>query len=174
MTRGDFIANVDYFGELIAFCCDYGCTYCDDVFSDDSRDDYINEILVDMAADVSGWRNLRDILSDIPTGYDWYRRDDWGEWDTLDDDDFESYKNDVLEWADSAAVWEDDEDEEEALFDEDEDDFFVNEEPISVGELMTVCSSQLQSIGDKAKAEEAANDEAFDVFVAGCVTIMGV
>ena len=77
MTRGDFIANVDYFGELIAFCCDYGCTYCDDVFSDDSRDDYINEILVDMAADVSSWRNLRDILSDIPTGYDWYRRDDW-------------------------------------------------------------------------------------------------
>lgn len=99
-------------------------------------------------------------------------RDDYGEWSGLGDYEFNEYKDDVLEWADDQDIWEDDEEEPLPEDDEDEDDDFVADEPISIGELMGVCNSQLQQIGTDKQAKEAADDEAFEVFVAGCVTIV--
>lgn len=170
MTRQQFIEGINDWWELIDFCNDEGCNFCDDVYSEESRDDYINEHLVDMARDAGSWPELLDTLNDITTGYDYYRLNDYGEWFILDDYEFNQYKDDVLEWCDDNSIWEDDE-EEEPLPDE-EDDGFVADEPMSIGELMGVCSSQLQQIGTDKKAEAAADDEAFGVFVAGCVTIV--
>ena len=172
MTRQQFIDEVNDWWELIDFCNDEGCSYCDDVYSEESRDDYINEQLVDMARNADSWSELLDTLNDITTGYDYYRRDDYGEWSGLGDYEFNEYKDDVLEWADDQEIWEDDEEEPLPEDDEDEDDDFVADEPISIGELMGVCNSQLQQIGTDKQAKEAADDETFEVFVAGCVTIV--
>lgn len=172
MTRQQFIDEVNYWWELIDFCNDNECSYCDDVYSEESRDDYINEELVDMARNADSWSSLLDILKDITTGYDYYRRTDYGDWEGLGDYEFSDYKDDVLEWADDQEIWEDDEEEPLPEDDEDEDDDFVADEPISIGELMGVCNSQLRQIGVDKKVNEAADDEAFEVFVAGCVTIV--
>lgn len=172
MTRQDFIDNINDFDELIDFCNDYECSYCDDVYSEESRDDYINEDLVDMARYTDSWYSLLNTLYNITTGYDYYRHTDYGDWEGLGDYEFNAYKNDVLEWADDQDIWEDDEEEPLPEDDEDEDDDFVADEPISIGELMGVCNSQLRQIGVDKKVNEAADDEAFEVFVAGCATIV--
>lgn len=172
MTRQQFIEEVADWYELIDFCNDEGCGYCDDVYSEESQDDYINEQLVDMARNADSWSELLDALNDIITGYDYYRRDDYGEWYGLDDYEFNEYKDDVLGWGDDNDIWEEEEEEEPLPDEDDEDDDFVVDEPMSIGELMGVCSSQLQQIGTDKQAKEAADDEAFEVFVAGCVTIV--
>lgn len=172
MTRQQFIDEVNDWWELIDFCNEYECSYCEDVYSEESRDDYINEDLVDMARNADSWSSLLDILNDITTGYDYYRRTDYDDWEGLGDYEFNDYKNDVLEWADNNEIWEDDEEEALPEVDYDDDDFVVADEPMSIGELIGVCSSQLQQIGTDKKAKEAADDEAFEVFVAGCVTIV--
>ena len=172
MTRQQFIDDVKYWWELIDFCNDNGCSYCDDVYSEEIRDEYINECLVDMARSAESWSTLLDILSNITIGYDYYRRTDYGDWEGLDDCNFSEYKDSVLEWGDDYDIWEEDEEEPLPEDDEDEDDDFVADEPISIGELMGVCSSQLQQIGTDKQAKEAEDDEAFEVFVAGCVTIV--
>lgn len=169
MTRQQFIDEVNDWWELIDFCNDEGCSYCDDVYSEESRDDYINEELVDMARDADSWSSLLDTLNDITTGYDYYRRTDYGDWEGLGDYEFSDYKDDVLEWGDNNDIWE--EDEEEPLPEDDADDVEFEPEPISLGELMGACSSQLHQIGQDAQNKVAADDEAFEVFVAGCVTI---
>lgn len=171
MTRQEFIDDVVGWPDLISFCCDYGYDYIDDIYSEDARDDYINEHLVEMARNADDWSSLYDELSEIPTGYDYYRLTDYGEWEGLGNHgDFDDFKNDVLEWADDEDIWEEDE-EEPIDDDDDDDDFVVEDEPISIGELIGACSSQLQQIGDNKRTEEAAEDEAFEDFVSGCVTI---
>ena len=64
-------------------------------------DDYINETLVDMARNSDGWRDLRNMLNDIPTGYDYYIRDEYDEFREADDDEFEDYKSSVIAWGDN-------------------------------------------------------------------------
>ena len=175
MTRQEYIENIVDFDDLIGFSDDCGCYLCECIYCESARDEYIDDCLRDMADNADSWQDLFNTLSEIPTGYDWYRLDDYdGRWEGLDDADFEEFKHDVLDWGDENGVWDDEEpDEEEPLVaDNDDDDFVVADEPISIGELMGVCSSQLQQIGTDKQAKEAADDEAFEVFVAGCVTIV--
>lgn len=172
MTRQQFIDEVNDFGELIDFCYNEGCSYCNDVYSEESRDNCINEELVDMARNADNWSSLLDTLSDIATEYDYYRRTDYGRWEGLGDYEFDDYKDDVLEWADDRDIWEDDEEEPLPEDNEDDDDNDIAvDEPISIGDLMGVCNSQLQQIGADKKTEAEADDEAFEVFVSSCVTI---
>lgn len=116
MTRQEFLDDVCDFSELRDFCYDNDCGICDDIYDDESKDDYINEHLSDMADDADSWQSLYRTLDDIPTGYDYYRLDDYGEFNGLDDDDFEDYKNDVLEWMDDNEYWDEDEEDEEEYF----------------------------------------------------------
>lgn len=127
--------------------------------------------LVQMARESYGWRDLLDTLQHITIGYNWYSYDDWDDWVGVDDE-FDTYKERVLAWGDENLVWEDDEEEPLPEDDEGEDDDFVADEPISIGELMDVCNSQLRQIRVDKKVNEAADDEAFEVFVASCVTIV--
>lgn len=174
MTRQQFIDEVNDWRELIDFCNDEECSYCEDVYSEESRNDYINEGLVDMARYAGSWDSLLDILSDITTGYDYYRRTDYDDWVGLDDYEFRGYKDDVLAWADDQDIWEDGEEEPlpEDVEDDNDTDFVANE-PISIGELMDVCSSQFQQIGTDKKAETAVDDEAFESFVSGLAIMKG-
>lgn len=142
MTRAEFIDEVQCWSELIDFCYDSECDYCSDVYDDDAKDEYFNEELVSLAENADGWRDLYRQLDDIPTGYDYYIRNDYDEWRGADDGDFDSYKEDILEWGDNCDIWdeeeEDDIDEEEITDDEDleDEDFEELEEGCSLGELL--------------------------------------
>lgn len=113
MTRQEFIDNIHYWSELIEFCSDNGCDYCEDIYDSETWNDYVDDDVAEMAGN-DGWRVILDVLQgyDELSGYDYYRRNDYGEWIGLDDDDFESYKDDVCGWMDNNDYW-DEEDEEE-------------------------------------------------------------
>lgn len=98
MTRDEFLDGINYFSELIDFCQEYGCDYCDDALDEDARDEEIKYELEEYGSDYS-WQDIRDYLYDIPTGYDYYRRNGIFDYEGLDDTDFESYKDDVYDWA---------------------------------------------------------------------------
>lgn len=171
MTRQEFLDDVYDFSELRFFCYDNDCGICDDVYDDESKDDYINEHLSNMADDADDWQSLYHTLDDIPTGYDYYSLDDYGDFNGLDDDDFEDYKNEVLEWMDNNEYWDEDEDDEEEYFppeeeysEEEDDEESCEEDMQPVDELFSLCSEQLRVIDAKEKAEEQRSNEEFLAF----------
>ena len=136
MTRAEFIDTVNEWWELIDFCSDENCEICNDVYSDDDRDSYIDERLSDIADSIGDWRSLRDELYNITTGYDYYLYNGWADWIGLTDEDFEEFKQRVLVWMDNGDYWEEEEDEEEYFeeeffddeyYDEDDEDWFEDE-----------------------------------------------
>lgn len=166
MTRQEFIDNTEYWSELIEVCSDYGCSVCDDVYDSDQCDDWIDEHTEEWAEN-ENWRELRDMLDAIPTGYDYYRIDEYDNVHGLDNQDFENYKSQVAEWMDDHALW----DAEEEEFDDNEEpvpivqpqpvDESAPEEDFSISELMEVCQSQLQSL---PIVEETVEEDVFDFF----------
>lgn len=171
MTREDFIENIQSWEDLINFCSDYGCDYCEDVYDDDQMDDYINETLVDMARNSDGWRDLRNMLNDIPTGYDYYIRDEYDEFREADDDEFEDYKSSVIEWGDNGDVW--DEDEEEDYYDDEDEEPApsmstsesnneeedVVEEGCSLQELFESGVDSLRALSEKEEPDEINHED---------------
>lgn len=158
MTRSYFLDYVNDWYELIELCQEYDCDICEDIISDDTLDEYVDS---DISGTDYGWRRLRDFLSDIPTGYDYYRCDGSFDYVGLDDGDFEDYKSRILDWMDEDSLWEAEEDEEDEDFDPDYDFFStgepenepeepaeppVEEEDFSVSELMCMCSAELVTI----------------------------
>ena len=97
MTRSEFLDNITEWYELKDFCNDFDCDVCEDIYDDDDYDDCVEEDIRDAIADY-GWRDIRDFLGNLPSGYDYYRRNSTLDYDGLGDDDFEDYKEDVLEW----------------------------------------------------------------------------
>lgn len=157
MTRNEFIDSVDRWHELVNFCYDEGCYICDDIYSEDTRDDFINEELVDLARDSDSWQDLLRNLQNVPDGYDYYERDDYGDWYGLNDyNDFDRYKNDVLEWMDERDAWDEDDDEEEYIEPTSyaEDETPIDEEPIAIADLITGCNSDFQKIQETAELTE--------------------
>lgn len=67
MTRNEFLDTVNDWYELIEFCNDVGCSYCDDVYSEESMNDDINERLTDWAQECT-WQELYSRLDDIQAG----------------------------------------------------------------------------------------------------------
>ena len=107
MTRQEFLDTVNEFDDLIVFCDEEGCDYCEGIYSADGREDRINELLSDWEANW-GWRDIMDFLRDEANkdGYAWYVESD-GTLDGLTDEDFERYKSDVLSWMDDGGYWDD-------------------------------------------------------------------
>lgn len=160
MTRQEFIDDVTSWWELLDFCEEESCDYCDNIYSSDARDDEINEYELDDWARNYTWRQLLNILSDLDDDYEYYRKDEYGEWESLDDYDFDNYKDDVLRWADDNDVFEDDEEEDPADYgieDEDELDDEIVEEPMSMFELFSDCQDKYQKISE----DEERTDEEF-------------
>lgn len=177
MTRTQFIEEVNCWSELIGFCYDYECSYCDDVYDEDRKDDYFDSELVEYARNADSWQDMLNYLQDIPTGGDYYIKDDYDDWREADDDDFCNYKDDILEWGDNGDVWdeeEEDEDDEEyydpdgelvdeSYYEDDEEEEL--EEGCTLGELFSASASKLQVIEqiEEQKREEA--NRFFDEFI---------
>lgn len=126
MTRTEFIEDVTCFDELIDFCYNEGIDYCDNIYTEEAKNEYIDNMLVEMARQYS-WQELLDILEGIPDDYrdDYYRLDEYDDtWDVLDAYDFDEIKGEVLEYMDDGEYW----DEEEEEFVEDYYDDNVEEE----------------------------------------------
>lgn len=178
MTRQYFIDNINYWSELLEFCSDEDCDVCEDIYSEDARDDCIDEELVDMARN-NNWREMYNILDSIPGGYDYYRQDGYGDWVGVDDE-FDDYKDQVLEWMDDGGYW-DEEDEEEEYDDTDffaaelareretaqqfSDDEQVEDEDFTVGDLINMCSITFVAIQKENARREMEESEAFNQYI---------
>lgn len=177
MTRDEFIENVNGWSDLIDFCYDYDCNYCEDVYDDEQKDDYFNERLAEMAENAGSWRELKYDLNDIPDDYDYYIRDEYGDWEGADDDDFDEYKDDILRWADDREVWDEEDDDEEyedersCDVDDVEDDLEDEEfeDGCSLGELFTSCTSTLQTIQIVADQERKQEELKFKQLISPAI-----
>lgn len=167
MTRNEFIDNITEWYELKDFCNDFDCDVCEDIYDDDDYDDYVEDDVRDAVGECS-WREIRDLLCDLPSGYDYYRRNGNLDYDGMGNDDFEEYKERALEWGDDYGVW----DEEDEEFEE-SDDFFdfteeasdeeepVEDEDFSVGDLIGMCNVVLVAIQNDEEAKQREEDKEF-------------
>lgn len=110
MTRQDFINDIECWCELIDFCNDEGCYECEDIYDSEQRDDFLNEEVENIARNET-WREMLETLQGFAdgSGYDYYIKDNYGDFVGLDDDDFDAYKSEVLDWGDRYDIWDDDE-----------------------------------------------------------------
>lgn len=179
MTREEFIEDVRSWNDLLQFCYDENCYCCEDVYDEGAKDDYFNNDIVDMARSANDWRDLYRRLEDIPTGCDYYiRNDDYDEWRGADDDDFDNYKSDVLSWGDDREVWDEDDEEDEWEEDALEEEYEVDEaseedealeEGCSLGELFTSSAAKLQTIEIEAEREREQAEQFFEQFISAAV-----
>lgn len=148
MTRQEFIDEIDDFDALTNFCLDVNCSLCDDVYDEEAWNDDIDESLCETAQNNS-WRDMLDILQEYYriSGCGWYRRDDYGEWYCLDDDDFTAYKECILHYGDDNDIWDDEEEEEEptASYANQEDIAPLETEDISIDDLFLSGIEALQT-----------------------------
>lgn len=173
MTREEFLTNITGWDELKDFCSEYGSDYCDDIYDDYDMSVAVDEDIDNYGGDYS-WNTLRDLLNDIPTNCDYYRRNSAFDWEEADTDMFEGYKSDVCAWADRFGdIW--DEEDEEASEDcpeeaemhlsSDSDGAPVEKEDFSVGELLDMCSVALVTIQKDQVRQLQENRTAFEQFV---------
>ena len=112
MTRQEFIDDILDMSDLYNFCANTrGYDHViEDIYAEDALDDYVNNEV----SSYTDWRDLYNFLEDIPTGYDWYRIDYYGDITGIDDSEFEDIKSDLLDELDSDE-WFEDEEEEDVL-----------------------------------------------------------
>ena len=143
MTRDEFLDLEDW-DDLVNFCYENNLYICDDVYSNSQKDDYINDNLVEWARN-STWRELYERLGDIPDSADWYILDDYGDFCEASDDEFDDYKQNILDEADERGLFDDDEEE----YEEDSiEDYMLDEEEESEEEFvpeMAFCALYEQS-----------------------------
>lgn len=168
MTRSEFIEEITTWCELLDFCDQHDLEACSDVVSDSDKDDAINNALSEFVR-YNDWETVYSVLEDIPCGYQYYQKNRDFDYEPLDDRNFERYKEDVIQECDDWDIW-DYEDEEEEDFFEEESEVAEESEPFTIGELYTVCSGVLQSIGEEKEKREKERNASFDSFVMNFVS----
>ena len=145
MTRQQFIDEMYDIGDLVSFCADRDLDFCDDIIDEDSRDYQIDDYKLAEWARDNDWETVYRILDEIPTGYNYYRYDEYSDsWEGLTDSDFDDLKEDILEWMDRYEEWDEEEydgDEEPAPVtniepDEDDEDCVPEEGDFPVPQLI--------------------------------------
>lgn len=161
MTRHEFIENIDNWEELLDFCYNYNCDICDNVYDSEERDEYIDNNFYGLCREEC-WTTVRDYLNEIPTENDYYKNNcSYLDWTGLDnEDDFEGYKQDALDWGDDNDIW----DEEESDKEEEELDP-VPEEDISTSELFSMCSERFQKFKGEVTELRDEEDERFNMLI---------
>lgn len=172
MTREEFEEIISSFDELIDWCYDYDCNICSCIYDKYAYNEFINEQLCDWAREYD-WTEMRDILVNLPTGYDYYTRNGYGEWEGLENYDFDDYYHDVLQWGDDNEIWdvEDEDPEEESQNCDDEEETPIEIENISFSELFLSSVSTMQAIRQKEEEHEIKEKEEFNEFIADMVSM---
>lgn len=117
MTLREFDEDVTYFYELQEFCTENDCSYLDEYFDDLNKE--VNDDLYEwIRYGDYDWEAVYSALSSVSDGYDFYRKDGSLDYVGCDDQDFETLKNDVRDWAIENGIFdqpgeEDNDDEEE-------------------------------------------------------------
>lgn len=168
MTRQQFLDEVISFDDLFQFCYDNGYEDClEDICDQESLNEDVGQDIGEYISSHS-WRELRDVLDDIPTGYYYYRRIGWMEYEGADDE-FEDYKIDVLSRCDRNRDWDEEEEEDESVYetggtDEDEDKPAPDEE-FSVQVLIQICGRRADDYVEELRKKQEAENAAFNGFV---------
>lgn len=152
MTLREFDEDITLFYELKDFCEREGCSYLDEYFDD--LDAEVNSELYEwIRYNDCDWEDVRDSLSNITTGYDFYRRDGSFDYMGCDDEDFDTLKSDVREWAIENGRFDDDEDDDED--DGEEEEYrpalapgfeYIDGETVFVGEAESVDTSAFDAL----------------------------
>lgn len=152
MTREEFVRDICSWYDLVEFCIDEGYDeLVDDIYSEESRDEDLDNEISYMAREVSSWMELRDVLDSIPEGYEYYKKDGW-DWYGLDQYDFSERKDDILQKLDDDEYWDvDDVDEEEPTeewhIEEPVEDLSpIEKEDVELSDLLIICSGDLEKI----------------------------
>lgn len=169
MRRDEFIDNVTSWYELVDFCQEEGLSFCDELYGEDSFNEWIEDNLVSWAHDYS-WQDLMSMLEgyDSICGADYYIWDDYsGGYRRAEDSDFDEIKDNVIEFMDSDGRWDDDyeEEEEESEQDQDPDDIEPTpEEDFSFGEMFTAGVGCVRTINERALEVARQQDRDFAEF----------
>lgn len=140
MTKQEFIDRVNDFEDLLNFCSNESIENDLDWYYDIY--DY-NEMREEVERDITEalnsnyWYDIRDMLNDIPDRGVYFERSDILMYNCIDDD-FDQFKDDVLQYANAHELWEEDETESEteAFTDTDYNTLLVADEPFSLEELL--------------------------------------
>lgn len=181
MYRQEFIDGVTSWSELVDFCNDEGLDHCDDIYSDEQKDDWVNEHLDDICEDAT-WQDVLCTLRSVPEGYDYYLKDEdyWMEFRGLsnDEDLFYHRKEEILEYMDEHGRWEEDDEDEideddvfESPFDDDESDEFEVDTSVSLDDFFASSADDLDKITSEAKATEAKANADFNKFTQRVTTV---
>lgn len=156
MTRQEFL-GIEYWSDLIDFCADEDIGFCDEIYDETSYNDKIDDELEEQVH-YDGWQDIRNWLNALPRGCEYYFRDEDNGWSEATDENFETIKDDILDFMDDNDRWEEDEEETEEYYDP-EDETRIEDEDISFAELFSACNSKVQKIENDKKAEAMAFDE---------------
>lgn len=169
MTREEF-EQIDNISDLLEFCDEYDCYVYDEIYSQDSYDDCVDDRIRDMVRR-DHWTEVRDYLDGLPCDFDYYRKEEYeDEWVGLyEDDDFDDLKDEVRNWAEEETIFDDDDDatdeereECEPTEPEEEEEEVEPDEPFTLSELVSVCKSSVQKIEDsksKSEPDKASEEE---------------
>lgn len=162
MTREQFEEYVVDFDSLVDFCNDYGYeSYVEDVYDEGAYDEHIDEELDELVHNGERWWDVKDFLDDVDTGYDWYYRNEWGEWSPLTEDcDFDDWVSNLIDMLEDDGFFELDNEDEEELVEDFEAELEsikdrlapIEEEDLSIDELFVGCATTLLSISQAREA----------------------
>ena len=168
MTRQEFLDNVTTFDELQEFCSDVDYYLQEDgAYSAGEYDDYIDNELYELARE-EPWRDIRSWLSNLPDGYDYYFRDDWGDWEGRSYRDIYDLKQRVLAYADENDLFDvEDEETEEYVEEYDEadseeepeEDDFEDVEDCDMSDFIWAGNAALRELQEQSQKEESYIDQ---------------
>ena len=170
MTRDYFLENIESWPELLELCNDEECDICENIFSQEVMDDQINEDLRSFYVRDYDWTEIRDILYDIPTGYDYYRCDGMLNYVCMNDyGDFNSYKDKVLDWMDDNDRWDNEDDDcderyctEAESSDKEPEEPPIENEDFSVDVLFGMCFASMTAIRKEEAEKEQKSQKELD------------
>ena len=162
MTREQFEEEICDFGDLKEWCWEHDCSICENIYDEDSMDDWVNECLVDWARDHT-WRELYRILEELPTGESWYYMNDWGDWEYCECN-FNEWKDEVLAWADENGEFN------EKSFEDDEyvDPYILEPteaEDVALEDMFSSDEVQVMAVKEEENESEEEQEEFYDIFV---------
>ena len=170
MTRQEFVDEVNSWGDLIDFCNENNLDFTEDIYDEESRDNDIDEMLVDWARE-NNWQELYNILDRIQTGYEYYRYD-YGDWEGLGDADFDDLKEEVEEYCVRNGYFDEEEEpeeepdeeeepEEEEQEEESEDDMPVEDEDLSLEEFLNVGVEMIEDLKEAERVEREQEEQQY-------------